>query len=250
VTSQPGWHPDPVPAQPGQPPQLRYWDGSRWTEHTAPTAPDQYALPAYQGTYGAPADRAVAGYGYGVKPPATTPDGAPLAGWWHRVGAYLIDTLIVGIIVAIVAIPWIRDVWHTYRDWFDDVMDSSGAGSSNVDTGQLQRDVAKPLAIIVGIQLAISLCYHVGFLMWRQATPGKLLTGLRVRLRESPGRMPFGTVVVRWLSQFGVGLLGLVPVVGSLAGIYQLLDDLWPLWDDKKQAIHDKVAKTNVVRVR
>jgi uncharacterized RDD family membrane protein YckC len=29
-----------------------------------------------------------------------------------------------------------------------------------------------------------------------------------------------------------------------------LLDYLWPLWDDKKQALHDKVAKTNVVRTR
>jgi hypothetical protein len=33
-------------------------------------------------------------------------------------------------------------------------------------------------------------------------------------------------------------------------GLYPLLDDLWPLWDDKKQAIHDKLAKTNVVRIR
>jgi len=34
------------------------------------------------------------------------------------------------------------------------------------------------------------------------------------------------------------------------AGLYSLLDVLWPLWDDKKQAIHDKIAGTNVVRVR
>jgi uncharacterized RDD family membrane protein YckC len=27
-----------------------------------------------------------------------------------------------------------------------------------------------------------------------------------------------------------------------------LINDLWPLWDDKKQALHDKVAGTNVVR--
>lgn len=249
MTSQPGWHPDPVPTQPGQPPQLRYWDGARWTEHTAAAAPLQQGPPAYEGSYGVPPAQA-AGYGYGVKPPATTPDGAPLAGWWHRVGAYLIDALIVGIIAGLLAAPWVRDVWHTYKHWFDDLMDSTDAGSSSVDTGQLERDIAKPLAIIVAIQLVVSFCYHVGFLMWRQATPGKLLTGLRVRLRERPGPMPFGTVVVRWLGQFGVGLLGLVPFVGSLTGIYSLLDDLWPLWDDKKQAIHDKLAKTNVVRLR
>ncbi|HRK48068.1 MAG TPA: DUF2510 domain-containing protein, partial [Nocardioides sp.] len=63
MTSQPGWHPDPVPLQPGQPAQLRYWDGSRWTEHVAPaqapsappatTESTPYtAAPAYTGTYG------------------------------------------------------------------------------------------------------------------------------------------------------------------------------------------------------
>jgi uncharacterized RDD family membrane protein YckC len=186
-----------------------------------------------------------------VKPPPTTPDGVPLAGWWHRVGAYVIDAIIVGMVAGLVALPWIRDVWHTYREWFDDLLDSAEAGGdSTVDTGQLQRDIARPMAVIVGIQLAIGFCYHVGFLMWRQGTPGKLATGLRVRLRERPGRMPLGTVVVRWASQFAVGLLGLVPFVGSVTGVYSLLDDLWPLWDQHKQAIHDKLAKTNVVRVR
>jgi uncharacterized RDD family membrane protein YckC len=183
--------------------------------------------------------------------PATTPDGVPLAGWWQRVLAYFLDALILGVIAAIVAAPWIRDLWHTYKDWFDDVINSSENGSSSsIDTAQLQRDIARPLAFIVGIQLAVGFCYHVGFLMWKQATPGKLMVGLRVRLRERPGRMPFGTVGLRWASQFLVGILGLIPFVGYLSGLYSLLDDLWPLWDDQKQAIHDKIAKTNVVRIR
>jgi uncharacterized RDD family membrane protein YckC len=156
---------------------------------------------------------------------------------------------VVGIITGIVASPWITDAYHIYRDWFDELLKSGGTGSTTtVDTAQLQRDLARPLAFIVGIQLLVGFCYHVGFLMWKQATPGKLMLGMRVRLRECPGPMPLGTVLLRWLSQFGVGILGLVPVVGSLAGVYTLLDYLWPLWDDKKQAIHDKVAKTNVVR--
>ena len=46
------------------------------------------------------------------------------------------------------------------------------------------------------------------------------------------------------------GLVGLVPFIGFLGTIFSLLDALWPLWDDKRQAIHDKVAKTNVIRVR
>ena len=38
--------------------------------------------------------------------------------------------------------------------------------------------------------------------------------------------------------------------VGSIGGIYSLLNYLWPIWDDKNQALHDKLAKTNVVRIR
>ena len=253
MTSAPGWHPDPTPQVPGQPPQLRYWDGTRWTEHTAlaqPPAPtDQFAA-GLQRQF-TPGYAQPVGTAYGVKPPATTPDGEPLAGWWARVGAYLLDGIILGIITALVALPWIRDVWHTYADWLDDAIRASENGTGDsLDTGQLQRDLAGPLAIIIAIQLVLGFSYHVGFLLWRQATPGKLMVGLRVRLRERPGRMPFGTVALRWLAQFGIGVVGLVPFVGSLVGLYSLLDDLWPLWDDHKQAIHDKVAKTNVVRVR
>jgi uncharacterized RDD family membrane protein YckC len=180
-----------------------------------------------------------------------TPDGVPLAGWWHRVGAYLIDGVILVTVGLLLALPWVREVFDIYRDYFDDVLDDAMTGQSQVDTFDLQRQVAGPMAVIALIQLAVGFVYHVGFLMWLQATPGKLLTGLRVRLRETPGPMPLGTVLLRWLSQSGaVGLVSLVPYVGSTVGLYGLLDHLWPLWDDKRQAIHDKVAKTNVVRVR
>ena len=62
--------------------------------------------------------------------------------------------------------------------------------------------------------------------------------------------MPLGTVVLRWLTQFGPSILGAIPFVGYFTGIYQLLDGLWPLWDSKRQALHDKASKTNVVRIR
>jgi uncharacterized RDD family membrane protein YckC len=240
VTSQPGWHPDPVPPQYGQPAQLRYWDGTRWTEHTAPAqapaATQQYAAPQVYG---------------GPRPVAATPDGVPLAGWWQRVGALVLDSILLGIVGGIVALPWIRDVWHTYADWIDDALRTSDGGSSaTIDTAQLQRDLVKPLAIIGAINLALGFVYNVAFLMWKQATPGKMLIGLRVRLRETPGPMPLTTVLLRWVGQYAIGILGLVPFVGSIGGLYSLLNYLWPLWDDKNQALHDKLAKTNVVRTR
>ena len=44
-----------------------------------------------------------------------------------------------------------------------------------------------------------------------------------------------------------VGFLGAgTAILGGLGG---LLDDLWPLWDPQRQALHDKVAGSIVVRV-
>ena len=44
-----------------------------------------------------------------------------------------------------------------------------------------------------------------------------------------------------------LSLLGNIPLVGNLFSLAALVDLLWPAWDDKKQALHDKLAKTNVV---
>ena len=98
------------------------------------------------------------------------------------------------------------------------------------------------------IAWGIKLVYGVGFLKAFNATPGKMLLRIEVRLRERPGPMPWGTVLVRWLTQNLGGLAQLLPVVRLFSFVYTLLDDLWPLWDGKRQALHDKVARTNVVR--
>lgn len=242
MTSQPGWHPDPVPPAYGQPAQLRYWDGTRWTEHTAPAqgpaASEQYAA---QQVYGA------AQQVYGAPGQATTPDGVPLSGWWWRVLAVIIDVVILSAVMVAIAYPWVSDVASSYGDWLDEAMSSS---SGSVDTRQLQEDIARPVLIITAINIALGFVYNVGFLMWKQATPGKLVLGLRVRLRETPGPMPLGTVLMRWVGQYAVGILGLLPLAGSIGGLYSIVNYLWPLWDSKKQALHDKVAKTNVVRIR
>ena len=248
-TSQPGWHPDPVPPQPGQPAQLRYWDGARWTEHTAPAqapaATQQYAAPAYPGSYGS------YGTAYaGGKPPATTPDGVPLAGWWQRVGATLIDFLILVPISLVLWIPFYDKIFDVYGDYFDEIERANETGSAQPSAFDIQTDLAGTFALMGLISLVLGLVWTFFWLRWKQATPGKLVLGLRIRRRDVPGPLPWGTIGLRWLAQSGVGVLGFLPYVGSIAGIYNLLDVLWPLWDDKKQAIHDKVAKTNVVRIR
>ncbi|MGH3307237.1 MAG: RDD family protein [Nocardioides sp.] len=244
MSKRPGWYKDPWPGMPGEPPLLRYWDGRKWTEH-ARTA-EEVREPVYAGA--GPAGAPPAASFPGAEVPPMTPDGQFLAGWWQRVWAYLIDGLITGIVAGVLASPWWGDVTEAFSDFFDEALLDAQAGQPT-DTTALEQALVGPFLVIVLINLAVSFVYHVGFLMAVQATPGKLLLGLRVRLRDRPG-LPLWSVLLRWASQFGYTILNLSLVLGSVLWIYGLLDYLWPLWDGKKQALHDKVARTNVVRVR
>jgi len=81
----------------------------------------------------------------------------------------------------------------------------------------------------------------------RGATPGKMAVGISVRLRDKPGVPPLSAVLRRTLVKQGGNLVGGVPVLGLFGSLFVLLDSLWPLWDNKKQAIHDMAGATNVV---
>ncbi|HET7355672.1 MAG TPA: RDD family protein [Nocardioidaceae bacterium] len=218
-----GWYPD--PADPSGAFGQRYWDGRQWTEHVQPGA--SYAANARD---------------------ATTPDGQPLSGWWARVGAYVIDQIVIGIVAMLIGFPQLRVVAHEYAVFFQETMQRPGSTSALAGNAQLAAGIAGPMAVLALITLVVNFVYNVGFLKWQAATPGKLLLKLRVRRREVAGPLPWGTVLRRWLGQYWASFLSLVPVLGAVVGLYPILDDLWPLWDGKRQALHDKVARTNVVR--
>ena len=97
------------------------------------------------------------------------------------------------------------------------------------------------------IAAIVGFAYQVFFLSRTGATPGKVAMGISVRLRERPGVLSVADACRRAFLQTALSLLGNIPVMGSLAGLASLLDLLWPAWDNKKQALHDKIAATNVV---
>lgn len=68
---------------------------------------------------------------------------------------------------------------------------------------------------------------------------------LHLKVVDALGNIPqLGTLILRLLVQIG---LGFIPVVGW---ILVLLDLLWPLWDEKKQTLHDKAVGTFVIKAR
>lgn len=230
VTHPAGWYDDPQ-----NPAQQRYWDGGRWTEHQQP----RQAPPAYPGQYGG-------GFGYAPQVPST-PDGVALSGWWKRVAARILD----GLIVQICGLPltgyFLFKGMKVLIDWEKQIFDDAVAGKQTPVSPTMPPGAYKWLLIATAIGLMLSFAYEYFFLTRSGSTPGKKILGISVRLREVPGPPPGSAVLKRFGLQSAFSLLALIPVVGTLFSLGGLLDDLWPLWDDKKQALHDKVGETNVV---
>ena len=75
-------------------------------------------------------------------------------------------------------------------------------------------------------------------------TPGKKIVGIRVVNARSGETLGWGMMFVR---EFLVKNL-LFSVFGGMSlGIAQILNFLWPLWDANSQALHDKIANTQVI---
>jgi len=176
---------------------------------------------------------------------ATTPDGVALSGWWRRVLALLIDNIVVSILALPLTFAPLQLVLAFFRDFFSKAWTAAQAGAAS-PTADMAK-IEEPLLQISLIVLAVSLVYEVLFLTRTGATPGKMAVGISVRLRERPGPPPLVAVLKRTAVKESASILGRLPVVGVLASLFGIVDVLWPLWDPKKQAIHDKVGETNVV---
>ncbi len=280
TTPVPGWYDDPW-----SPDQYRYWDGTAWTHHAAPktappTPPTPLTPPAgptetEHQTFGSPTYGSPAPYGPGFATggtaqqpgyagssgypayqasPAqlssrdTTPDGARLASWPQRVGARLLDN----IFVMLVALPLNAYFWYRY---FQAYQDYTQALQRQIDAGatpnpfDFPSDLVQRMIPIVLITVLVGLAYEVFSLRRWAATPGKRIVKLKVRAREDP-RMPpdLGLIWKRSAFIYGLQLVYLSPLLGIVAGLLLLIDYLWPLWDKNRQALHDKVAGSNVVR--
>ncbi len=252
MTQPSGWYDDPQ-----NPENLRYWDGVTWTAHTtpkkSPTAdqstiglpqdvPPAAAHPAPAPTHGYPYDR------YPTAPQMadrtawmggpTTADGVPLASWGRRVLAWFIDGVILTVLMTVIMVPFmgpVADKWRVFLKKYE-----SGGTPSSAEINQLVTDTLPDLWPLIAISAVTIFVYCVAFWMWRGQTPGKMATGISVRLASKPGPLTLSTAAMRRV----VPLAGMIPSVG---GIITLLDYLWPLWDPKRQALHDKVAGTQVV---
>lgn len=168
-----------------------------------------------------------------------TPDGQPLAMWWHRVGARVIDGLLLAVVGGLIANVVVPGFWGNLMDWAMSTPDPMAAMPAELAAQQ------RSWGLTVGV---IGIVYEIVTVTLLGGSLGKLATGLRIRLRDQPGNLGWGASAIRALIYQGVGLLASLSTALGFLGFFNLINVLWPLWDDKRQAIHDKVAKTNVVR--
>ena len=183
---------------------------------SAPQAfPPGYSSPAPPGAGGA-----VPAYG------APAPGTYQLGSWWARVGAFIIDALIVGVpAIIIFAILGL------------------GAAGTDGDGGTAAFIGGLLLTLVVFLLVAL---FYAPVMMSRTngQTVGRMATGIRV-IRANGEPMTFGFAALREIAVKGL----LIGTVGSVTfGIVSLLDYLWPLWDDENRALHDMVVNTRTVK--
>ena len=182
---------------------------------------------------GAPPPQQPGGYPppqqYGPPQP-TSPQGAVLAHWWKRAVGALIDGAVVGIpafiLMAIVGIGTFQAA-EIECDPVTGICTTEGGGGF----------VAFLLMYVLIFVLALA--YQVYFNGGeRGQTVGKMVMKIQVRDEATGGPIGYGKAAIRVLVAFALGLL---------CGIGQVVDLLFPLWDPKRQTLHDKVANSLVI---
>jgi uncharacterized RDD family membrane protein YckC len=196
-----GWYPDTT-----TPGQQRYWDGAAWTEHVAPLAPT-------------------------APPPGQSLP--PLAGFGSRLGAFLIDGVVLTIPIVLL-FGVLFAVLLGGAATFDSL--DGGVGAPVSGGAALGGVVVIVLVILAGTALPV--LYGVGF----EGSPhgqtiGSWMLGVRVVDGRTAGRLPVSRAFVRVLVQSFLS--------GALFG----LGYLWMLWDDQNRTWHDLAADSRVVEV-
>jgi uncharacterized RDD family membrane protein YckC len=281
MSQQPsGWYDDP-----SNPEMLRYWDGVVWTNHTVPkksptasqstiglpqqpqtpnapqrttpmpqgggwqgqNAPQQQYPPQHQQPSQYPSQSPsqypqVPGGAAWMVGPATA-DGVPLASWGRRLVARVLDNVITATLTAVVGWTWLNDLLTWYSDIVRRTIDS-GVAPDPVQLSEQAVTYLLPLSIV---GLVVGVLYETLFLMRTGATPGKMALGISVRRTGAAGPLDLLSALKRQVIQIGASATSSIQALSTVVGMLSLLDYLWPLWDSKRQALHDKIADTQVV---
>lgn len=169
------------------------------------------AAPAPEYQYGQPAP------GYGA------PVGPQYAGWWRRVGAALIDGLILLVVSSVVQA----------------IIGGQRIVENDPDTNTLRVQFGARGLTSTLIVVLLSLAYYTLLEGGAKGqSVGKMATGITLRDAGTGALIGYPRALGRRLLATVMAWALLLPWILSV---------LWPLWDDRKQTLHDKAVSSVVV---
>lgn len=153
---------------------------------------------------------------------AAIPGTLVYAGFWKRVGAKLIDNVILwiaGTVINLLATPFLAPLM-------------AGAGGGTPAPGVFGRLLAVQ-GVLTVVNIVIACTYTTWFVGKRGATPGKMALGLKVVTPEG-GTVTYGRAFGRYFAEI---LSALILAIGYIMVAF----------DNEKRALHDRICHTRVV---
>jgi uncharacterized RDD family membrane protein YckC len=157
----------------------------------------------------------------------------PLASWGSRLGAYLIDGLVLVVPALILFI----------------VLVASAAGITGGDDDDVTAGAVIGAMFLWFLIMAAIVLLYAPLLMSRDGerngqTWGKQVLGIRA-VRDNGQPFNFGSAALRdvVLKFLAVNIASsIIPIIPWFLNFF------WPLWDDQNRALHDMAASSHVVR--
>ncbi len=155
------------------------------------------------------------------------------ASWPIRLVAYLIDDILPTIGGVLMVIGFFLGLISLFED---------GDVGGEVSTALI---IAGVFFLVLGAGILIAYLVWWLIVLGRAQTPGKQIVGIRaVNYAGEP--LGWGMMFVREFLVKGL-LFGIL--YGLTLGIMFFVDNLWPLWDENNQTLHDKVVSTYIVHM-
>lgn len=175
--------------------------------------------------------------GYGV--PGGPQDA--VAGRAARLGAAILDSILLSVAAVPAALFSIR---------WDRMEKSASSGEPITDPLELYNIPRLLTGYLIVFMLGFAY-FTVLHAKWGQ-TLGKKAFGIRVVKAADHSAVTWGQAIARQAFVYAITVVTVVlnfltPAAGVL-GFVGLIDNAWILWDERRQSLHDKVAKTMVVK--
>ena len=169
-------------------------------------------------------------------PPAAAADQG-LAQWWRRLLAFVIDSLILTLVTGAL---WGR-LLASFANRMSNAVNARAARAPGAHgaIGRVFSATTGPYLIVLVATIVVAITYYWVLTGYWGTTIGKRALGTWVVTAADRTRVSLPASFLRAL----IFVLG-----GEIVPLFFLVDNLWLVRDPARQALHDKAARTLVVR--